>query len=616
MTPPKEPLWRMAIALSPTAKNYRPTHRATHLRGGMAWDTSYLSTIGLAGPESAILMILQKVGLTIDSPSSNSQGSSSRWRKGTRALEGWLHEPETMQVIAPVSLVWCARQKAAITNTSANAKRTAFMRLHPSAFLQTWQVVLKLANSVKGKVTVEDLRFQIGSLQLTGPAVTEALVSTLQPCPGPEDHARDNPATVWPTLIHLNNPASLPANVVIHLNVSDPRLRLPRRIDVDGKQERHSEKLLEVLTRWPLDEDHGEPSIFSSDARHNAVRRMPSQKAINRRRALSEPGETVKLQVGDPEIPVLLTPSRGTSNQDGFWTVLMPWKCILPVWYSLMYHPLSSGGTLRFGGLTQIRQIAFEAGRAWFPADFPGTPAGMTWESKEQERRHADWSKRPKGKRTEYDSIVLGRGRKGELGRGWACDWQYLAGTTMNGVGGQQIRPFHQSLISGGLPADCTRDNQTRKIQGMAVCTVRLSVIGRGVPVTCARIYRLPSDEAWRSRWVSLADLSRAGKREMYTSLPVDTPKYLKRRALAEALLNAPSKPVAGEATYPDVPDEEDLIGFVTTGNFSLGQGKGIGIGAIAWEKVVGQLKTKHGQLCVFRNAGESLGRLARFEFI
>jgi len=490
------------------------------------------------------------------------------------------------------------------------------MRVHPSAFLQTWQLVLKLASSVKGKVTVEDLRFQIGSLQLAGPAATGALVQTLQPCLRPEGDDRDSAAAIWPVLVRLNNPASLPAGVVIHLDISDPRLHLPRRVEVDGKHEMDSEQLLEILTGWPLDEDPGKSSIFSHDARHNAVRRMPSQKAINRRRALSEVGETLKMQEGDPEIPVLLMSSQGTANQDGLWTVLLPWKCVLPVWYSLMYHPLSSGGTLHFGGLDQIRQTAFEAGRAWFPADYPGTPAGMAWEAREQQRRHADWMKRPKGKRSEYDSTALGRGRKGEIGRGWACDWQYLAGTETNDVGGLLLRPVHQSLIPEGLPADRARDIQTCKMQSMAVCTVRLRVIGRGVPATCARIYRLPSDGTWRSQWVSLADPSRASIGGKPPSLPADTPAYLKRRALAEALLNGPPKTVAGEATYPDVPDEEDLIGFVTTGNFNLGHGKGIGIGAIAWEKVAAQFKSKYGQLCVFRNAGESLGRLARFELI
>src|SRR4051794_870298 len=49
MTPPKSPLWRFAIPITPTEKSYRPTHRATCLRGAVAWDMSYMSTIGLEG---------------------------------------------------------------------------------------------------------------------------------------------------------------------------------------------------------------------------------------------------------------------------------------------------------------------------------------------------------------------------------------------------------------------------------------------------------------------------------------------------------------------------------------------------------------------------------------
>jgi len=71
---------------------------------------------------------------------------------------------------------------------------------------------------------------------------------------------------------------------------------------------------------------------------------------------------------------------------------------------------------------------------------------------------------------------------------------------------------------------------------------------------------------------------------------------------------------------YPIAPGEEDLIGFVTTGEFNLAEGKGVAVGSVVVTKVLESLKRdkqagcKEGRLCIVRNAGERMGRLARWE--
>jgi hypothetical protein len=96
------------------------------------------------------------------------------------------------------------------------------------------------------------------------------------------------------------------------------------------------------------------------------------------------------------------------------------------VWYGLMYYPISTGGNVRFGGLREMRQVKFEAGIPWFPGDFPGTTAGAAWAIREAEKARQDWERRPKGRRVEWTNLDLGAGRKGEIGHGWACDWNRL----------------------------------------------------------------------------------------------------------------------------------------------------------------------------------------------
>src|SRR3569833_120377 len=48
MTSPQS-LWGFAIPLTPTAKSYRPTHRAAQQNGAVCWDTSYMATIRVQG---------------------------------------------------------------------------------------------------------------------------------------------------------------------------------------------------------------------------------------------------------------------------------------------------------------------------------------------------------------------------------------------------------------------------------------------------------------------------------------------------------------------------------------------------------------------------------------
>lgn len=70
---------------------------------------------------------------------------------------------------------------------------------------------------------------------------------------------------------------------------------------------------------------------------------------------------------------------------------------------------------------------------------------------------------------------------------------------------------------------------------------------------------------------------------------------------------------------HPIVPNEEDLIGFVTTGEYNLAEGKGIAVGCVFAAEIIKGLRSaglKEGKLCIVRNAGEIVGRLARWEVV
>ncbi|KAF1916742.1 ribonucleases P/MRP protein subunit POP1-domain-containing protein [Ampelomyces quisqualis] len=606
MTEPKDTLWRFAIPLQPVMKSYRLTHRAVSQRGAVAWDMSYMSTISLEGAEASITGMLKGLHFCSNGPEDpwQDRGRAKKWRHGTRAWEGWIHEREAMPLkkIAQVTILWCVA-------AADSKKRKLFIRVHPSAFLQLWNEVIRVSKIQKPSVVVEDVRFEVGSIEIMGPAAAETLSSILTPAPMLNTTA-DAPQSIWPALAATTDVGSLPKGAMLAFDISDPRFRDPPTTTPLQQDQASLDSLLETLSQWPVDSSQGPSRIFDRTLRLAAQRAMPSQKSINRRKSECTLGEVPEPKSTDACIPALVHVSREQKS----WTILLPWKCVPAVWRGISRYPVSSGGNPRFGGLKERRQVSYERSVPLFPFDHPGTDAGWEWELRQREVRKHEWTKRPKGKRIEWSTIDLGHGRKGELGDPWACDWDRLApkpaaepGSTKNQTSkektakkeagadatGRVHSPFLHlaseqatDVINGDAPA-------TEYLHKPYLFTVKMAMIQRGVPADCSRVYRLPAkNDGLRSQWLSL--------------LPRPGANRTRRHPEGAAR--------AGEDNYPVAPDEDDLMGFVTTGNFNLGEGLPTAIGNLALHRVLGPGMPRQDGVCIVRAAGSTVGRLATWE--
>ncbi|KAJ5437815.1 uncharacterized protein N7458_008813 [Penicillium daleae] len=645
MATTKDPIWRFAIPLSPTEKSYRPTHRARGARGAVAWDMSYMSTVQLEGTEACIEAVLRGIGVNSDEAWG---AKGKKWRAGTRSLQAWAFEKQQpARPIAPITLIWCVQPKVEdvemvdadkASATLKKPRRKLFIRVHPSAFLQLWTDLLEISKRQNPPVMVEDLRFEIGSIEITGPGSTEALLATLQPVIGPDGLTAQSPEATWLSLLGVSNPSSLPRNALLSFSVSDPRLQFPPRSLKVPDNESHMNDLAVLLSTWSPDQTQGTSSLFDRPSRLAAIRQLPSQKAINRRRALAGPGKYPAAQSTDPQIPVMIFTSRPQARSKrntapGSWTVLLPWKCVVPVWYSLMFYPLSSGGNPRFGGLKEQQQLAFEAGEGWFPGDFPGTRAGWEWSQREAEKSRRQWERRPKGRRVEFDSLVLGDGHpKGEIGYGWTCDWQRLvngppkdpisqdaakkdADTTDSTTPPSNIHNIRYPLSETNLLLN--KLNKT-PIDPYALATIHLTLSSRGTPTPSARIYRLPTNPVLRQKWLDLASPSnkKSNGRQVVHIARSTLSSEEAQRQLADALAST-AIPEDPGSEHLEVPPEDDLIGFVTTGNFNLSEGKGTGVGSVLLSKVLlPNFKPSERKMCIVRTAGEKFGRLGVWELV
>jgi ribonuclease P/MRP protein subunit POP1 len=626
MTDPKDPLWRFSMPLQPVMKAFRLTHRAATQRGAVAWDMSYMSTIGLEGAETSIIGMLKGLHYAsegLEDPWQD-RGRAKKWRHGTRVWEGWIYEREAkpLKKITPIIVVWCMPE-------ADSKKRKVFIRVHPSAFLQLWNEVIRISKVQKPVVAVEDLRFEVGSIEIMGPAAVEALCSILLPTPS-ANAASDTPQSVWPALASVTDVGSLPAGALLAFDISDPRFRDPPAATQLRRDEQSLNTLMETLAQWPVDASQESSSIFDRNLRLAAQRAMPSQKSINRRKSTSTLGVDPEANPTDPQIPMLMF----TSRENKSWTILLPWKCVQPVWRGIMRYPVSTGGNPRFGGVKERRQVNFERSVAQFPFDHPGTDAGWKWELREREVRKHEWTKRPKGKRIEWSTIDLGNGNKGELGDPWACNWERLLPKSNAKVEGapRETEGAHSSLLQlATKPATDLITGvsyNTDHLSTPCLFTVKITMTQRGVPTDCARIYRLPTNnEELRNTWLSLIPQpgTKRQPEKQHNKLASDAPEHIKRRALARSLLepHVPNShaPTAGEDNYPTVPGENDLIGFVTTGNFNLAEGMPTAVANLALHRVLenslgGQGVPKKDRVCIVRPAGGTIGRLATWEVV
>ncbi|KAH9889186.1 ribonucleases P/MRP protein subunit POP1-domain-containing protein [Xylariomycetidae sp. FL2044] len=676
MTPPKEPLWRFAIPLTPTRKLYRPTHRTQWSRGAIAWDMSYMSTIGLFGSYNSIQHVLKSLGL-IQEALWNDRGN--RWRAGAVHWTGILSRKnrEDTQVIGPASIMWNP-EVGADPAEPTKSSRQLFIRIHPSSFQETFNELLRLVKMFTPRPYVQDLRFEIGSIDLTGPESTEALLGVLKPY-FTKLKSVEEQASRFESLAGLRDPNALPTGSLLAFSIRDPRLHYPSRRTVQPSPSNPTTQtsLLQTIARFHQDAELKPNQLFDRDVRFKASR-LPSQKSLNRRRSKSAPGTALEPTNVDPPIPIILLASRSSAGSEspGSWTVILPWKCVLPVWYSLMHFPLSTGGNPLFGGLNELRQLHFERGQPWFPGDMPGTNAGKTWELDERQDRKKAWDRMPKGKRVNWDTLDLGAGRKGELGLGWACDYEKLFGfppavTTVhesagNEAGNDEAKPETPEedekrnpissleslthLSKAAFRAYLSPAAQSLSTTSLVVVRIRNMV--RGVPSTCARIYRLPdqgptttSTQAEVPATEPSPSLKAAGRlphdlRDQWLAQKppkISTQKNgsrrdmdaeVRRQLLARKLISAaaPYPPTSSSSDnmngHPLCPGEEDLIGFITTGSFNLRDAQGEGIGSLSAVKAMKELKRYKNEsdpaarLCVVRNAGEKIGRLAKWELL
>lgn len=534
--------WNYAIPISPNEKTYRSTHRASTSKGAIIFDTSYNGTILLKGSAESVSLILGNI-------TGSKQACGLRAQKGQRAIS--CHVLAAELVICPATVLWCS--------ASTTATASAMLRIHPAAYVEVWKLVLEHRKKLKlsDKVKVIDMRFQLGSIDIIGPQAINASLSVLKV-------SETNDCSKAFKSLHGMSPNEIPRDIVMPLLVGDPRKVFPPRMITEKPKSQN-----EYLTTWP---DHKiESALFSREKVHASNTSKPKATCLG-------------ITSDCPSVPVIVIHTTlGLS-------LLAPWSYITDFWYSLNHLPL-----VRFGGLLELSQIHYEHSIPSFPKDYPGT---STWDlnaSEERTELEKHYLRRPPAKRISFPKSVNG---KPELGDPFLCDFKYLLNhhhhhhTTNSDLDISHVSASILDHRNSDSTVDITMEDVS--VQPLFTSTPLLP----GPPAKPESLPKsIPKQTMSQDPPVSIVDTSstkniRQEQQQQQQPLLILASQLMSvsqsqsERGIIQVRLRLSQRgcPTSRARIYHSTASGKPgtLIGFVTTGNFSLAEGRATGIGSLA----------------------------------
>lgn len=236
-----------------------------------------------------------------------------------------------------------------------------------------------------------------------------------------------------------------------------------------------------------------------------------------------------------------------------------------------------------------------------FPEDWPGTKAGDDEVVRMAKQVKEKWGRRPNGKRESW-AKTLKSGERSEIGDPFKCDWPLLwkkgKDSEESSDAMEKIRAQAKAAMDVDLGQFLLSPHYTKQLLArtspmiatvdltQALIPIRLCFLQKGHVSFRARIYRLPTSPEARQKWTNLL---------------------------------ARDHPTTSKDECPSCPSERDLLGYVTTGNMSLSEGRGRAVGALSWSRVEQEEERwiedkKFRRWCIVRDVGMDVARLAKWE--
>ncbi|OBZ71160.1 Ribonucleases P/MRP protein subunit pop1 [Grifola frondosa] len=657
-----ENMWGYRLAVQPTEKSFRPSHRAS-IHGSILHDASYYMFIEVKGPEDILRQLLNSC-CDHQGPGPGAQ----RFLTGARTFDTHIYKYRSypFDLIAPVTIMWQplatptnskqgrgpqaeqpapsngdnprnqraggkGKGQAAVEGATttyqpkpAENTRTVWVRTHPAVFDKVHEALrysasfaLEAAKNAGpsnrvAEVEFVDLREKMNIFEIMGPKSSQIIKGALKPVL--EDKRADF-KKFWQSLSRLQSTGSVPRGMVIGLTVYDPRLSFPpknAKVDLDTQGQPNLSPPLSVFPSSTL----AQSEIWDEDIRLGLRRPRYKKKDIDQRRSNNlVPGTPLQATQKDARIPVILIQrsienSSSTSQSPSYQTDDSPsihgWTLIIPQgWGMPFFSSLTYTGT-RVAGQRERQTQSFEAGCAYFPRDYPSTASYDMYADNREEEDRGRWERKPPAKRTNFDKV----GSRSP----WKPDWRVVLGlekppaqTGSGGDGDAEMIAAQREDVPVATAAVPAAEGEKEKtiphwlLRGVDVPSIIEDLLSMLNPaaglldhINKARFKRkqdpldasVRADELWKGALVQVkVELCARGSPDDLAAI------YGVNDEEAREWVKAETARKNGTALMDDGPNETDLsqvippeeaiLGYVTSGNFSLSRGEGYAIGAI-----------------------------------
>ncbi|KAL4080470.1 ribonucleases P/MRP protein subunit POP1-domain-containing protein [Scleroderma citrinum] len=632
-----ENLWGYRLAVTPTEKAFRPSHRAS-IHGSILHDASYYATIELNGPEGLLKT-------TLEACCDPQTLGFKQCISGSRACDTHIYEHGRwpLGLIGPITVIWQplspdsmssttpttggaptksqnihkgkTKQKPVATESitdSSSKTRVIWVRAHPAVFEDVFDALKNSAShalqtskeknpDLASQIEMGDLRGSINAFEIMGPKSSQVIKGALSPV-GSEDRAEFK--KFWASLADLQTAGSLPRGMVIGFKINDPRLKFPPKNAKPSFPDMTNPPALPSNDLIFPSSGIAQTEIWDGDKRDVLKKPKYKKKDLDERRSKNlVPGTKLNPLRQDDRIPVMLIQhsleicppsSRSTTSFDNGrgihgWSLLFPAGWSMALLSSLIYT-----GT-RFAGQRERIKQYFEAGIPGFPVDYPSSRVCEVASEQHAESERGRWERTPPAKRASWEKL----GTRSP----WRADWGVVLGLESS----EAVATTAEGFVT--TQRETAQGNET--VRG-SVPSVRQPWLLRGskVPSILADPFTTPSEfltqinklrnkhhmpplgkdvlaeDLWHTALVMIrAKMVRRGApsdlANIYKMNDIEARKWLRAiGTTSSAVLGDADEPTEHELSEIKA-DQGDIIGYVTTGDLSLSRGEGFALGAI-----------------------------------
>ncbi|KAH6577999.1 hypothetical protein BASA62_000522 [Batrachochytrium salamandrivorans] len=412
LTRPAHNTWLETHADHPNDKSLRSAFRSSKNQC-VIHDASYIHPVQLKGPLYQMVNFLRQY-LDPTFPDC----AHKDYLTGSRHLITFFHESGAYPggAVGLVQLLWNPSDES--VHSVHTGERTVWIFIHPSIYEKILKL-LQLGSTSPAfsatPISVTGLKGEFVRFEFCGPRSQAILSDCLQLCDDNSLSGDTHVAShnVWKKLKAGVSPTAFPPGVVLGLNVYDPRLSFPikvkSRLDAPDTclDDQSFLDFQSILQAWPA--GLSKSAIWDNKLRNAVLESRVDNSTINTRRSKNIlPGTRLIPLPTDSIIPALLIHrasyysmqfSRGEYS-DG-WDLIVPRGWANEFWLTFIF------AGARAAGLREMRSFHFESAIPSFPYDYPETSSYVLDAIITGTELEAIHSRTPTAKRPNFASLQV-----------------------------------------------------------------------------------------------------------------------------------------------------------------------------------------------------------------